>query len=292
MIDRERLAHLRPAEEQTFVERTPGPPSWRRAARSLLAGVPMPWMTRWAGAFPVFVDDARGAGFTDVDGNDYVDLCLGDTGAMTGHALPAVADALQERAQHGFTTMLPSSDAAWVGERAGAAVRAAALAVRDVGHRRQPVRAPLRPLPHRPAEDLRDGLVLPRHGRRDAGRARRRPCRAAARRARPAGRRRATTRVVPFNDIEALDRALAHGDVAARAHGARTDEHRDRAARGGLPRRRSARSPAATTCCWSSTRRTRSAPVPAAPPAPGGSTPTCSWWASRSAAACRWRRTA
>src|SRR3954471_20096831 len=76
----------------------------------------MPWMTRWAGAFPLVVDDAQGARFTDVDGWEYVDLCLGDTGAMTGHALPAVAAAVQERARHGFTTMMPSSDASWVGE--------------------------------------------------------------------------------------------------------------------------------------------------------------------------------
>ncbi|MEZ5193403.1 MAG: hypothetical protein R2734_13470 [Nocardioides sp.] len=50
-------------------------------------------MTRWPGSFPVFFDTASGARFTDVDGLEYVDLCLGDTGAMTGHALPEVAEA-------------------------------------------------------------------------------------------------------------------------------------------------------------------------------------------------------
>src|SRR4029450_11420790 len=77
----------------------------------LLRGVPMPWMIRWPGGFPVFAAEAHGARFTDVDGHEYVDLCLGDTGAMTGHALPAVATALQERALRGMTTMLPSCDA-------------------------------------------------------------------------------------------------------------------------------------------------------------------------------------
>ena len=57
-----------------------------RAERSLLAGVPMPWMTRWAGGFPVFAVEAHGARFSDVDGHEYVDFCLGDTGAMTGHS--------------------------------------------------------------------------------------------------------------------------------------------------------------------------------------------------------------
>src|SRR4051794_34223610 len=117
MISRERLRELRAAEEAQFVARHPRSAALAEQARgSLLAGVPMPWMTRWAGAFPLVVDDAQGARFTDVDGLEYVDLCLGDTGAMTGHALPAVAAAVQERARHGFTTMMPSSDASWVGE--------------------------------------------------------------------------------------------------------------------------------------------------------------------------------
>src|SRR4051812_4052416 len=102
MISRERLRELRAAEEAQFVARHPRSAELAGQARdSLLAGVPMPWMTRWAGAFPIFVDEAEGARFTDVDGQEYVDLCLGDTGAMTGHALPAVAEVLQQRAQHG-----------------------------------------------------------------------------------------------------------------------------------------------------------------------------------------------
>ena len=79
----------------------------------------MPWMTRWPGLFPVFVDTAIGARFTDVDGIEYVDLCLGDTGAMTGHALPQVAEAVSRRAASGITTMLPSEDAIWVAGELG-----------------------------------------------------------------------------------------------------------------------------------------------------------------------------
>src|SRR6478672_6882921 len=102
MIDRERLRTLRTTEEESFAARHPRSAQLAGAAEgSLLAGVPMPWMTRWAGAFPVFVDDARGAGFTDVDGHEYVDLCLGDTGAMTGHAIEPVAVAVRQRTEHG-----------------------------------------------------------------------------------------------------------------------------------------------------------------------------------------------
>src|SRR6478735_10557845 len=117
MIDRARLAALRAAEEDRFVRAHPRSAELAtRASLSLLAGVPMPWMTRWPGAFPVFLDTASGARLVDVDGVSYVDLCLGDTGAMTGHALPAVTAAVEERARAGITAMLPSPDAVWVGE--------------------------------------------------------------------------------------------------------------------------------------------------------------------------------
>ena len=157
MIDRDRLRTLRTAEEQRFVETHPRSAELAEEARgSLLAGVPMPWMTRWAGAFPVFVDEARGARCTDVDGHEYVDLCLGDTGAMTGHAHRAGRrGACGSAPSTGITTMLPELGRGLGRRGAGPALRAAAVAVRPVGHRRQPVRAPVRPLPHRPARRSR-----------------------------------------------------------------------------------------------------------------------------------------
>src|SRR2546423_5112004 len=82
-----------------------------RAKRSLLGGVPMHWMVRWAGGFPVFATEARGAWFLDVDGHEYVDFCLGDTGAMTGHSPEPTVRAVAEQAARGITLMLPSEDA-------------------------------------------------------------------------------------------------------------------------------------------------------------------------------------
>ncbi|MGL4610045.1 MAG: aspartate aminotransferase family protein [Trueperaceae bacterium] len=89
---------------------------YERAKNSLLAGVPMHWMTRWPGGFPIFVAEAKGATFKDVDGYDYIDLCLGDTGAMTGHAPEAVKPVILEQLSKGITTMLPSENALWVAE--------------------------------------------------------------------------------------------------------------------------------------------------------------------------------
>lgn len=90
--------------------------AWEQTRRSWLGGVPMPWMMRWAGAFPPVMERAEGSRVWDVDGHEYVDLCLGDTGAMSGHALPALVRAAGEQLARGITTMLPSTDAAWVGE--------------------------------------------------------------------------------------------------------------------------------------------------------------------------------
>jgi glutamate-1-semialdehyde 2,1-aminomutase len=115
VIDRERLATLRAREEATFVAAHPCSMELSaRAQRHLLGGVPMNWMRRWPGACPVWVVEAEGSSFTDVDGITYVDFCLGDTGAMCGHSLPFVTDALTRTAQRGITTMLPSEDAIWV----------------------------------------------------------------------------------------------------------------------------------------------------------------------------------
>lgn len=216
MIDRTRLADLVTAEEKRFIETHPRSAELAEQARgSLLAGVPMPWMTRWPGSFPVFFETASGARFTDVDGLEYVDLCLGDTGAMTGHALPEVADAVAERARTGITTMLPSPDAAWVGEelarRFGLPRWQMAMSATDANRfvlrfaRHLTGRSKIAVMDwcyHGTVDETLavlddEGRVVPRPGALG-----------------PQVHVSETTRVVPFNDAAALDAALAHGDVA------------------------------------------------------------------------------
>ena len=89
---------------------------FRQAQGSLLGGMPMNWMHRWPGGFPLFVDEGRGSRVRDADGIEYVDFCLGDTGAMTGHAPGAVQQTLADRFARGATFMLPTADAIWVAE--------------------------------------------------------------------------------------------------------------------------------------------------------------------------------
>src|SRR5207244_9121607 len=115
--DRGRLAELMKGERRRFVETHPRSADlFERGRGTLLAGVPMPWMTEWASPYPVFVAEAEGARFLDVDGNRYVDFCLGDTGAMTGHAPKAGVAAITEQSARGITLMLPTEDSVWVGE--------------------------------------------------------------------------------------------------------------------------------------------------------------------------------
>jgi glutamate-1-semialdehyde 2,1-aminomutase len=119
-VDRKKLTARHEKEIELF-ERT-HPKSgelFKRARGSLLQGVPMNWMTKWAGSYPVFVAEAKGAHFRDVDGNDYLDLCLGDTGSMIGHAPEPAVRAITEYVQRGTSFMLPTEDAAWVGEELG-----------------------------------------------------------------------------------------------------------------------------------------------------------------------------
>src|SRR3954463_15930538 len=112
LIDRDRLHSLMQSEQQKFIAARPKSKAlFERARKSLLGGVPMNWMLRWAGAFPPFVREAQGAHFFDVDGNRYIDFCLGDTGAMTGHSPSALISAVEQQVRRGVTLMLPSEDA-------------------------------------------------------------------------------------------------------------------------------------------------------------------------------------
>lgn len=116
-IDRSRIKTLIEREESRYIaERPKSRALFERAKASLFRGVPMSWMTEWPGSFPIFVKEAKEARLTDVDGHTYVDLCLGDSGALTGHSPTATADAIAKQVYKGMTCMLPSEDSVWVGE--------------------------------------------------------------------------------------------------------------------------------------------------------------------------------
>jgi glutamate-1-semialdehyde 2,1-aminomutase len=215
-IDRERLENLTAHELRRFAaDHRRSAAMHARARETLVGGVPMPWMMAWAGGFPVIAERAKDATIVDVDGNEYVDLCLGDTGAMTGHAPEPVWRVASDRLRRGTTMMLPTEDAAVVGEelrdRFGLPRWLFTLSATDAN--RHAIRI-AREVTGRPKvlvfsycyhgsvdEALAvagpDGRTVAREGNVGA------PLDVAL-----------TTRAIEFNDIDALEAALAPEDVA------------------------------------------------------------------------------
>jgi glutamate-1-semialdehyde 2,1-aminomutase len=216
-INRAKLTHLLQSEEQLFHKTHPKSYElYQRARKSLHGGVPMLWMIRWAGSFPVFVREAKGARFTDVDGNSYIDFCLGDTGAMTGHSPDATVEAINEQIQKGITLMLPYEDVIWVGEelqrRFGLPYWQFALTATDANRFALRMARLITGRPkilvfnycyHGSVDETfitldEEGTPIPRPNNMG-----------------PQIDPRLTTKVIEFNDIAALETALSARDVAA-----------------------------------------------------------------------------
>jgi glutamate-1-semialdehyde 2,1-aminomutase len=215
MIDRGRLTEMHRVETERFVSSHPRSRElFDRASEHLLGGVPMNWMRRWPGPFPLFVSEASGSRFTDVDGRTYIDFCLGDTGAMTGHAPPGTVAAITDQASKGITTMLPTEDAIWVADeltrRFGLPTWQLAMTATDANRFAIRLARHLTGRPkilvfdwcyHGTVDEtfavLNGTAVVPRPG--STG---------------PPVDPALTTRVVEFNDVAGLEAALAEGDVA------------------------------------------------------------------------------
>lgn len=216
IIDRARLQSLMQREQKKFVEERPKSKAlFERARKSLLAGVPMNWMVKWAGAFPPFVREAQGAHFFDVDGHRYTDFCLGDTGAMTGHSPFATVKAVEEQVRRGITLMLPGEDAIVVAEelqkRFNLPYWQFALTATDANRFSIRLARQITGRPkilvfnwcyHGTVDETfitldANGVAGPRRG--NIG---------------PPVNPAVMTKVVEFNDVAALERALAPGDVA------------------------------------------------------------------------------
>ena len=218
MIDRNRLTSLFDAERQLFLERNPKSKAAYEAADNLFGRVPMTWMNKKAGGFPVYFDRASGNRIWDIDGHEYIDFALGDTGAMAGHSNPVVVDAITKRIsqQGGMTTMLPTEDAQWVAknltERFGMAKWSFSLTATDAN--RWAIRL-VRAITGK-SKILFNAYCY--HGSVDEalivvgpdGEGMSRPGNVGS----PVDVTE-TSRVAEFNDLEGLERQLKNGDVAA-----------------------------------------------------------------------------
>jgi glutamate-1-semialdehyde 2,1-aminomutase len=214
-IPLQRIAAIFEAERESYV--TLHPRSLALAGHGIAGfyqGVPMHWMRDWSMPYPFLVESARGAVLRDVDGNEYADFCLGDTGSMFGHSPPAVVEAIGRQAAKGLTYMLPTGDAIEVGrllaERFGLPHWQVATTATDAN--RFALRV-ARAVTGRPKILVFNGCY---HGTVDetfvrlaGGRAVNRPGLLGQ-----AADLTRLARVVEFNDLPALEAALAHGDVA------------------------------------------------------------------------------
>ncbi|HSY86215.1 MAG TPA: aminotransferase class III-fold pyridoxal phosphate-dependent enzyme [Verrucomicrobiae bacterium] len=112
-----RIAALTAAEDRRFKESRPKSQAMLARARGVMpAGVPMPWMAGLQRHDPIFVATGRGASFTDIDGHRYVDFNLVDLAGSLGFAPPAVVEAVQRRMAAGSSFLLPTEDGLIAGE--------------------------------------------------------------------------------------------------------------------------------------------------------------------------------
>jgi glutamate-1-semialdehyde 2,1-aminomutase len=187
-------------------------------AGHLLGRVPMTWMSMWSGGFPVAFESARGNRIVDVDGLTYIDFALGDTAAMAGHSPEPTARAVDDRiaTRGGLTTMLPTEDAEWVGaelhRRFGLPTWSFTLSATDANRWAVRLARLVTGRPkllvfsycyHGSVDETfvvvgPDGIAASRPG--NVG---------------PPVDPTTTTRVAEWNDLDAVERELARGDVAA-----------------------------------------------------------------------------
>lgn len=217
-LDRNHLAGLLERERETYAVNNPQSQALYNDGINLFGKVPMTWMNKWSGGFPLYLNTAHGNTITDVDGHTYIDFALGDTGAMAGHSPDASMRAITQRAitQGGITTMLPTDDAQWVGKeltrRFGMPLWSFTLTATDANRwairlaRLATGKSKILVFAYCYHGSVDEAFAVPGEN----GLATSRPGNVA-----PPVPLHETTRVVEFNDLAALDAELAHGDVAA-----------------------------------------------------------------------------
>ncbi len=216
-IDRDSLTAAVEVERETHRSRTAQSRAAFEAADHLLGRVPMTWMNKWSGGYPMYLATAHGNRIVDIDGNEYVDFALGDTGAMAGHSPAATVAAVQQRiGEHGgITTMMPTEDAEWVAadltRRFGMPLWSFSLTATDANRWALRIARMVTGRPkvmafsycyHGSVDETfvisgADGVTELRGG--NVG---------------PSVHVSQTTRVAEFNDLESVERGLAHEDVA------------------------------------------------------------------------------
>jgi glutamate-1-semialdehyde 2,1-aminomutase len=212
-IDRRRIERLTERELGRFLDERPRSAQLlARGSRSMPRGVPMTWMTQLFGHPPIFIERGEGAYVTDVDGHRYLDTNIADTSMFCGYSPEPVVRAVSERIADGAQFLMPTEDAIWVAEELGrrwpvpkwqftlSATLANTEAIRVARH--VTGRAKLLMFAGKYHGHADEMLVIERAGHLEPE---------------YYGLPPSVTEhviLVGFNDIEAVERALAPGDVA------------------------------------------------------------------------------
>ena len=115
----ERAKRITTAELARYAERTKGSQQANQRARKVLPlGVPSSFQAY--DPHPVVVRSAEAAYMWDVDGNKYVDYNMGFGALFSGHVHPAVRSAVEAQLDHGTLFVTPSENNAEVAELLGA----------------------------------------------------------------------------------------------------------------------------------------------------------------------------
>jgi glutamate-1-semialdehyde 2,1-aminomutase len=119
-IDPAKVQALKDREDASFAEtHAASIETWHRAEAVMPNGVPMSWLRTSYDHPPIWVDDAKGARFRDVDGNEYADFNIADMSMFAGYAPEPVVEAVSSRIAAGSQFLLPNEDSIWVATELG-----------------------------------------------------------------------------------------------------------------------------------------------------------------------------
>jgi glutamate-1-semialdehyde 2,1-aminomutase len=207
------VAALKQREDAAFVAARPRSLElWESGQRVMPNGVPMSWLRTSYDHPPLFVESAAGSRLRDVDGHEYSDFNIADMSMFTGYGSAPVVAAVSNQVALGSQYLLPTEDSVWVAGELARRYRlplwqftlSATSANTEVIRIARSTTGREKVLffdgkYHGHFDDvlveLEDGRLVPEEGGLP---------------------RDVTTRtlVVPFNDLAALERALASREVA------------------------------------------------------------------------------
>jgi glutamate-1-semialdehyde 2,1-aminomutase len=211
--DRGHVAAINARETDVFKARTPKSHALRQRALGVMpAGTPMSWMAGYYSHPQLYAVRGKGSTFFDADGNGYVDMNVSDLSMTLGYGVPAIEKALGRQYRRGAHFLLPTEDAIVTAEllaqltgmpswqftlaASGANTEIMRIARHMTGRRKLVV---FEGKYHGHIEEtlvrLEDGRTVPEYQGLS-------------------GKRGEDTLILPFNDVEALGRALETREVA------------------------------------------------------------------------------